>query len=698
MHAMDENIDFGENLDEIQNLQTSQNSQTSQMSNRSTVPRLHILNELDELERQAENSNENMVSPKLNHPVWTEEACQLTEDKNGYRCFSCNRIFKGRNTQNAMRHLSVCSKANENGTYAKVKAAEIERIEKKKEKEKSKPKNSPQIMRREQKNKYRLLYLLLGMVLSGPTISLNSFLDSSMHAIFRVLDPRFQLPISFTGLKTCLNDAYDLTKACMIEEFKSVKYYCAMIDIWSEKSMKRSYIGVTIHYAKNCELRTAFLGVVYLTEQHTGDYIRKTTIQLLNNFSIREEQVVKFISDWASNMKRAFRNDIIILRAPDQDFEFNEDNDYEDTEFDEIDSNLNIVLPKWLGCIVHQLQLCIACKTTRELVDPITEKLLNLLKKVKKSNLLHQSVSEETGLSVLVPPTTRWCYIFITLERAFQLKVILKQIADPDEYPDEDEWKQLSYLRNIYHCFYSSIMKLQGEKTPIIGLVYPEINGILAELSKHNTTLSKHLLEQVKTRFEHVIDWNSSKLDMTFCTTTFLDPNLSFFINEDYQISRVINHIIRLAGRDVDSRNSNSVDNPYELPVNSPASSNSYALEMLAIKRRKIEENRSGTSLQHFLRQYAQTVLPPQPPLNPMLYWHSYPPNEIVNSVKDVVDQLFITSPSSAPMERGFSNSGDNTSRKRNRTAPDLLNMKMVTYLNKSFLEKHAENLENNKL
>lgn len=66
--------------------------------------------------------------------------------------------------------------------------------------------------------------------------------------------------------------------------------------------------------------------------------------------------------------------------------------------------------------------------------------------------------------------------------------------------------------------------------------------------------------------------------------------------------------------------------------IPSPISQSSYAMNLLELRRQKIEERYSSNGLYKFLKEYAELyMIPPQEEINPIEFWDKYPKNIVRN-------------------------------------------------------------------
>lgn len=82
-------------------------------------------------------------------------------------------------------------------------------------------------------------------------------------------------------------------------------------DIWSDNAVS-SYLGLTAHYFdEKLVLQSRFLGSEKLAVNHNGELIRESTIKNLGQYDLTMADISKIVTDGASNMVKAFKNDMI---------------------------------------------------------------------------------------------------------------------------------------------------------------------------------------------------------------------------------------------------------------------------------------------------------------------------------------------------------------------------------------------------
>ena len=99
---------------------------------------------------------------------------------------------------------------------------------------------------------------------------------------------------------------YQMLKEKISLEIKTISMSCITSDIWSSNS-QFSYLSATLHYINNdWELCSRVLGLYYLDQQHSSEYLFKKTNDILSEWKLPEQKILFFIADSGANIKAAF--------------------------------------------------------------------------------------------------------------------------------------------------------------------------------------------------------------------------------------------------------------------------------------------------------------------------------------------------------------------------------------------------------
>lgn len=128
----------------------------------------------------------------------------------------------------------------------------------------------------------------------------------------------------------------------------SVVHLC--LDIWTMKNCQNSYITVNAHYFKDTQKVSTCLGVEPIVS-HTAANTKFLVDRILEAYAIDETKIGYIITDNAASMKKAFKD----YSKMEFDIIDEEDDGFVDENYS--DYLEKIYGKKWVGCLVHSLQL-----------------------------------------------------------------------------------------------------------------------------------------------------------------------------------------------------------------------------------------------------------------------------------------------------------------------------------------------------
>jgi len=252
--------------------------------------------------------------------------------------------------------------------------------------------------------------------------------EKGFRALINQIDPNFNGHISRKALQTIfIPNLFDQLKQKienLIEKFaKKIALTC---DIWTSTT-QTSFLGITLHFlTSNFEMIKIFLDLKKLNEDHSGIKLQQVISKILLKWKIKEENIIGFVSDNASNLKIAL-------------------NTY----------------PHYF-CFAHTLQLVIEKAIKNENIIIIinhAKKIVEHFKKSYKSSemLKFKQFQEFKTLKVLQSVPTRWNSIFIMLERLLLLQqpicAVLRERKKIDLLISEFHWNILKDLTKILKPF-----------------------------------------------------------------------------------------------------------------------------------------------------------------------------------------------------------------------------------------------------
>ncbi|KAH7660544.1 zinc finger BED domain-containing protein 1-like protein, partial [Aphelenchoides avenae] len=197
----------------------------------------------------------------------------------------------------------------------------------------------------------------VAMALTIPSCSINFFRHPLVIHLFNVLDPRYELPTSYNGLKGLLSMPFNRTKKAVQELIRNLKYRPSVItDIWTTKNCKNSYMGVSLRFVTNDSKHVSYalLDLVELQQSKTAVYVLDALTTILAEYGLDVDDVYKFVTDNGSNYVSAFREPDQVYYLYGDSTEVVDDNNVEESENEEFEYTLD--LQRRLPCAAHMLQ------------------------------------------------------------------------------------------------------------------------------------------------------------------------------------------------------------------------------------------------------------------------------------------------------------------------------------------------------
>uniref|UniRef100_A0A915D9C1 Uncharacterized protein n=1 Tax=Ditylenchus dipsaci TaxID=166011 RepID=A0A915D9C1_9BILA len=255
---------------------------------------------------------------------------------------------------------------------------------------------------------------------------------------------------SFGTLKSLLSNRCEKVLMQMKADLKKLLHRCSLTcDVWSDKSLNNSYLGVTLHYCDQAAvLRRVFLGLSKLTGPHTGDLIRRETEIILDNYRLPLRKVFKVVTDGGSNMVKGFRDIISIdvcLQWLDQGECGNDEEDEEEYQYDStLDLSIQSAYPLRIGCFAHALQLVIMTMFKKNFASHSGyQTFCALTNQFRRSTTAKEELKSACGKQILLSSNTRWASQIVAIGRFLEIKEYALEIAELKnwEYPTESEIK-----------------------------------------------------------------------------------------------------------------------------------------------------------------------------------------------------------------------------------------------------------------
>ncbi|KAL5241000.1 hypothetical protein ACI65C_008410 [Semiaphis heraclei] len=364
--------------------------------------------------------------------------------------------------------------------------------------------------------------------------------------------------------------------------------------------LNRAFLGVNMQYIVDDCIKLRTLGLVELTESHTGIYLKETILNILKKFKIEQNQLYTITSDNGANMLKAINlveeeisstvaattelNDESIEETADVSSDsssydssdsaeaapvtnllddeqiavlLNEDIECVDKEYEETEHVLNRIESANLGdCSIFNGKLTILYFYKYKLLN----KVRLLVRKLRNQTYIYLIKEEKLKLPIL-DCLTRWHSTFDMLERLQHLKAFIQNMAANDPklrkvQLNHLEWQQVDILFTTLLPAKMCTKKLQYEQLTLTDF-YGAWIACRIETESLNNAFSDKLVQCLRSREQNIMN------NQVLLAAIFLDPRFNITLTE-YQCNIAITHLINiwfhikeLEMSQVDSNNAN---------------------------------------------------------------------------------------------------------------------------------------------
>lgn len=335
-----------------------------------------------------------------------------------------------------------------------------------------------------------------------------------------------------------MNDEYTKMKEELTSDFTNVQYICTTADAWSGNH--RAFMGITAHWLdeKTLARRSVVLACKRTKDSHTYNKIASELFDCYTEYNV-QNKVIKTVTDNASNFVKAFNEygmdfnvgqhgflDVGEDREGDDDLALDAVNIHDILQGAD-DDNGNIHLYSHQRCAAHTLNLVATtdCKAAlnnaayKKIVRSTQAKCSAMWNKSSRSVQAHGFIRDTIGIACIIPNDTRWSSTFYAYERLLQmfskmpqLDAICDKLGLPRFLPEE-----VQYVGEYAKCMKFvavALDKMQAEENCFLGHLLPTIVSLKNQLRNIlNTNLLRYcgplinaLLEGLTSRFQRYFE------------------------------------------------------------------------------------------------------------------------------------------------------------------------------------------------
>ena len=125
--------------------------------------------------------------------------------------------------------------------------------------------------------------------------------------MLKKFDTRYDLPTQCYFSRTAIPELYTATKERVTQQLNQIFYFSCTTDLWSSIGMK-PYMSFTICFIdENWKMQSLLLSTQFLPEDHTAAVIADALQGNLDEWSLRESNLVCLTTDSGANIKAAAR-------------------------------------------------------------------------------------------------------------------------------------------------------------------------------------------------------------------------------------------------------------------------------------------------------------------------------------------------------------------------------------------------------
>ena len=334
----------------------------------------------------------------------------------------------------------------------------------------------------------------------------------------RMLDPKYSLPSRKYFSDTEIPRLYSELKEGVVKPaVQGADYFTATTDLWTS-SAKHPYLSFTVHFiANDWELRSFCLDTVPVFEDHTGQNLAETVLDILGNWELQSEQLVCTTTDNGSNFIAAFET----LEWP---------------RISCFGHNLDLAVNKALN--IQRVQRAIGrCHTLVGVFSRSWKKYRDLRQKQTDLGLKQKKLISDV--------VTRWGSTYEMLARILEQQQAICAVLAEDRknwhlMPSDLEFTVLEAVVSVLKPLHVFTDALAGEKHITISAIRPLLRHIVEQIvlvGADDCAIVREMKETIADKLQaHYIQEETSDL-LDKCS--FLDPrfNTEYLANEKRTLS-----------------------------------------------------------------------------------------------------------------------------------------------------------------
>ncbi|CAO2179263.1 unnamed protein product [Urochloa humidicola] len=324
------------------------------------------------------------------------------------------------------------------------------------------------------------------------------------------LQPFFKLGHRTSVTGDCLK-LYELEKSKLYEIFNANASRISITsDLWTATEMS-CYMSMTAHYIDaDWKLHKKIIGFVHIEGPHNGENVGQELIKRLYDWNL-DRKLFSFVLD-NSSVNDVVIRDLLDALVPKKVLRLNGDLFH-------------------VRCAAHILNLIVqdGLKSIQNVIKNVRE----TVKYVKGSTIRKEKFKfyaaqvNAPNLSLVLDTPTRWNSTYNMLETAYKFREAFTRMQERDSSyklaPSDDDWKNVSIVRQCLKVFYEVTKRVSGTKYPTASLYFNDFCSIyllLREWEHNDNSFVAAMAKPMLEKFEKY--WGITNKLLTFAT--ILDP------------------------------------------------------------------------------------------------------------------------------------------------------------------------------
>lgn len=346
---------------------------------------------------------------------------------------------------------------------------------------------------------------------------------AGFRKLMKTVAPLYQVPCRKT-VTDLIDTKYEEKKFLVINKLRLAKSVCLTIDEWKDLQL-RSYLGVTVHFIENFEMKSTNIACEPLHDHHTGEYLSQMIINICADWGLSHDKIVCATTDNGANIVKAI--EITFGRA------------------------------KHIRCIAHTLNLVVSNSVTTTDIKSFLDKVRRIVTWFHESGVgaeelreaqRDQNVAEGKLKHLIGDVSTRWNSQLYMVERFILMSSTIGSILI--NHPNSPQMLQaneivvLKEFENILKPFQKVTEEMSGEKYVTASKAIPIIKCLRTLLDTITPTsdLAIHLKNYLQTELNKRFD-NIQKVHL-FSVATLLDPRFKkIHMDDSLALSKTITYI-----------------------------------------------------------------------------------------------------------------------------------------------------------